>query len=122
METKVNFYNDDCHWYAEVPEHIKAENIMVGGADAFLEQAFNHFGNTNSWQKILSIVITDYQERNSLFRLAMTSHNQHGAYYRVDTLSTKVYGVITVDTVWLCNVVHTVCGEHPKEIYIRQID
>ena len=122
MEAKVYFYNDGGNWYANVLEHTKEENLMVGGADAFLEQAYIAFGNRSKLEKSLDIVFTDKKDNcGYVAKLTMTSHNQYGAYYSIE-FTPQFSPTIPIDSLWLCNVTHTVCGEHPKEIYIRQID
>lgn len=104
---KLRFYKENQSWYADVKEHPKADNLMINGADVFLESVSN--GKPEVTLTFSRKPINDYQ-----YHLSVKSHNQWGATYSVEGKDLSA----PVDTLWLCNVMHTVMMEHPKNIYV----
>ena len=100
---EIRFYRSGTEWFADVPQHTKAENQMVAGADT--HEVFvvlsSDIPNPDEWKLHLHIV----------------EHDKFGATYKV-----KAAGQEGVQIAWLCNVMHTVFGgEHPTDIYIHSI-
>ena len=117
MKTKLKFFKQDGRWYADVPEHSLEDNEMVLGADVFLELL------SNGRSEVILNIATE-ERYVPWVKLAMTSHDNDGAEYilsgrLIDEM--EEVGVNFPMTVWLCNVVHTVLGEHPETIYITAI-
>ena len=119
---KIRFYKDNQKWYADVPQHTKAENIMVFGSDAFLE-CLSWYLEVKNRKRIhdITITITDEKPKDYLFHLLRYAHNGYGANYSIiPSIDGEKYKM-NVDKLWLCNVMHTVFQEHPKDIYITEI-
>lgn len=131
----LDFYRESdengIRWYADVPQHKKEENIMVSGADVFLESFFSyvmaHYKLTPEDRRIYVVCCDDntYPDYygDNLFILHRISHNGYGATYSVEAgyeFSAERNNEIIPNKfhLWLCNVVHTVFGDHPKTIYI----
>jgi len=113
----VRFYKEDNRWYADVPQHTKAENLMVAGADKFLDEIC--FGNDK-----VQLTVSDLISPKPAFLLHRINHNGYGATYEIleshpesPALGSDVHGLKN-RKLWLCNVVHTVLGEHPRYISI----
>ena len=125
---KIRFYKYEGKWYADVPSHSMSENIMIGGSDEFLECLYQYVYHKTIYDSVerqdidsVTLIFTDKKPDNYLFRLRQYAHNGYGANYNIfQTCDGNCYK-ITVDRLWLCNVVHTVCGEHPKTIYITEV-
>lgn len=115
----VRFFKQNHSWYADVPNHTLAENLMVAGADALIESVSN--GNP---EVMVSVAWPNYPGKDWLFRLSRTSHNQHGATYDVtpstDIADSNLPGCFP-PIAWICNVTHDVLGEHPESIYILSV-
>lgn len=126
METKkIKFFKQDNRWYADIPNHTLEENEMVMGADILLDYLCRRDGN--------EVTLTVSEERPDWygvdFEFHMKEHDDEGATYEVggreiikfiEHLDGNVFG--DEPTVWLCNVMHDVFGEHPKHIYIYTIE
>jgi len=116
MKTKLEFFKQDGRWYADVPEHTLDENEMILGSDEFLEKISR--GN----ERIAMEFSTDSAD-SYLVKLSMSSHDEDGAEYLmsgpfIDAIEEG--GVTLPLTIWICNVTHTVLGEHPDVIYITR--
>lgn len=115
----IRFFKQNHSWYADVPNHTLAENLMVAGADALIESVSN--GNT---EVMVGVAWPNYPGKDWLFRLSRTSHNQHGATY--DVTPSKAVKLLSgagliPPKAWICNVTHDVLGEHPESIYILSV-
>ena len=114
MKRKISFYKDENEWYADVPFIAKAHNLMVAGADTFLESISN--GKDRVTLKIVSNPSCKDIEGYAYF-LKMTKHDFWGGTYDVyDGYSKEPF-----HTLWLCNVTHFVCGHHPHNIGILTV-
>lgn len=104
------YYNEYTHaWYADVKEHTAAQNIMVAGADKFLEKLS---GDS------LDVIVTVSDNLCGGCRLKRFAHNPGGAFYKVHAPD---YDAVDGSTLWLCNVTHTVLGKHPKWINVIDV-
>ena len=116
----IDFYKEDGQWYADVPQHTKEENEMVFGADKFLDAVSLLFCNGKNR---ITIFVSDNnraQESKFIGKLIRKKHDENGATYIVTGEVVDELGVSGFE-LWLCNVVHTVFGEHPESIYIHDI-
>lgn len=123
--TELSFYKENEKWYADVPQCSKEDNEMVCGADDFLEFLRKEGNNvvrikfaTGTNDMVNAAGIPDMSDMLCLTKLQRIKHEDDGAWYmpEPDTIFHMV------DELYLCNVMHTVCGEHPEEIYILNID
>lgn len=105
MKKEVRFYKQNNLWYADVPEHTLEENEMVAGSDRFLDDIAVS-------DEVIMEISTERPESEYYAHLKRVEHTSTGATYEVTNVS-SVPG-----KVWICNVTHTVLGEHPKNIYI----
>ena len=99
-------------WFADVPQHTKAENQMVAGADTLLEEV------SDGADEVFVVLSSDIPNPDEWkLHLHIVEHDKFGATYKV-----KAAGQEGVQIAWLCNVMHTVFGgEHPTDIYIHSI-
>lgn len=110
MKITIRFYKEivdgwGC-WYADIPEHTKEENEMVMGSDNLLEILSNG-------ENEITIEVSNKPEENYLIRFKRINHNSSGAdYVNID---------MEYETIWICNVTHTIFGEHPELLYITKI-
>ena len=114
---KVGFYRKDGKWYADVAGHTEAQNMMIAGADKFCEMLDNYFGKPDG-QLTLTVGEED-MNGDYIFKLRRLIHDTFGATYSAkyngyDSKKNRLF--------WLCNVVHSVFGDHPKYIYIYRIE
>lgn len=119
MKKKISFYKEDGSWYADVPFIPKANNLMVAGADTFLETISN-----GSDRLTLTIETSSRKILKPLFLLTRTNHDFWGAEYEIwsfDKAEWTAHFPI-LPKLWLCNVTHFVLGRHPKYISIIKID
>ena len=109
MKRKVSFYKENGSWYADVPMMPKSSNLMVAGADTFLDKI------SEGHNRINMSINTKYikQAKYALFR---SKHDFWGGTYDVYNL-----GGDMIHKLWLCNVTHFVLGRHPKFIAIKDI-
>ena len=112
----LSFYKKVKCWYAEVPEHTEAQNLMVAGADQMCEAMA-------SGKKRVSVdFVADAATtpKGTIVHLQKISQTAYGATY---SISTKVrLGVAIPNQCWLCNVTKTVCGGyHPDSIDVVAI-
>ena len=115
MKRKISFYKDGNEWYADVPFIPKANNLMVAGADTFLEDMSN--GSERVTLKIVSNPSAKDIEGCDYY-LKMTKHDFWGGTYDVY----DGYSKEPMHTLWLCNVTHFVCGRHPGRIGILNVE
>lgn len=114
MEKKLRFYKEEGRWYADVPEHTKEDNEMVFGSDEFLDVI------SNNKTEVTLAVTTDEPKKGYYIKLALIMHDDDGGEYIIsrplaDELNEMGF------TVWICNVTHTVFGEHPEVMYLTEI-
>lgn len=109
---KILFYKESDQWYADVPGHTKAENRMVAGADKFLDKCdMDHDG------KVTIRVGEDNLNGDYIYSLSRIQHDKYGGTYLVKKNGSRLgYSIF-----WLCNVTHSVLGEHKKKLYIYSI-
>ena len=108
----LRFYRSGTEWFADVPQHTKAENQMVAGADTLLDRVSNGAG------EVFVVLSSDIPNPGEWkLHLHLVEHDKYGATYKV-----KAAGQDGTQLAWLCNVMHTVFGgEHPTDIYIHSI-
>ena len=108
----LRFYRSGTEWFADVPQHTKAENQMVAGADTLLDQV------SNGADEVFVVLSSDIPNPGEWkLHLHLVEHDKYGATYKV-----KAAGQDGTQLAWLCNVTHTVFGgEHPTDIYIHSI-
>jgi hypothetical protein len=109
MNTHLRFYKKNDNWYADVPSHEEADNIMVEGSDILLDKV-------SRGKSEVKLCFTDNPQMTD-FVLIQTHHDEFGADY-------VVFGSNHGDNLskmkcWICNVTHTVLGEHPEIIMIH---
>lgn len=114
----IEFYREGNQWYADVPEHTKEDNQMVLGADKFLDAV--SLAACYNMNRILIAVSTDNASQEFMAKLVRKKHDEEGATYVVTGKLAKDMGFEGAE-LWLCNVAHTVLGEHPESIYIHDI-
>lgn len=117
MKKIIQFFKQDCKWYADVPEHSLMDNEMVLGSDEFLEKVSDGYDKIN-------LGLSTEEPETYLVKMTMVSHDDDGAEYLIsgeliDNMEYVGYNIPM--TVWICNVTHTVFGEHPEKIYITDI-
>lgn len=114
---KLKFYKKENKWYADVPEHTEAQNLMVAGADTLIEHMSN--GQNSIEVELVNADLLDATEypRSWLVKMTRFEHDPFGATYLC-----KIRGKVIPWPAWLCNVTHTVFGEHPKKIFITGIN
>ena len=107
----LRFYKDGGGWFADVAGHTQAQNRMVAGADTLIE------GFANGGTEVRVVVSADVDDP-APYRVKMTriEHDPWGATYLA-----KIEGCALPRPAWLCNVTHTVFGEHPRTIYIHSV-
>ena len=103
----LDFYKKDFNWYADVPNHTEAENLMVDGSDTLLEQI------ADGRSRITIEFVTDPRIARAV--LIRSNHTSDGATYEVFSHDWKISKM----KCWICNVTHDVLGEHPELIMIK---
>lgn len=104
-------------WYADIPNHSLEENEMIAGSADFLEKV-NHLTDKNG-----EVIVTcsDNNEAGTFIaKLLMKNHNQWGATHILTGPKAEKYNAVGFE-LWICNVTHDVLGEHPRSIYIHNI-
>lgn len=111
INKELLFYKDGKCWYADVEGHTQAQNLMVAGADKLIE------GFSCGKPGVVVRVSSDC-ERPKPYKVRMRriEHDPFGATYLA-----FIKGKTLPRPAWICNVTHTVFGEHPKRIYIHEI-
>lgn len=111
VNKELLFYKDGRCWYADVEGHTQAQNLMVAGADKIIE------GFSGGKPGVMVKVSADCDKPKPYkVRLRRIEHDPFGAAYLA-----FIKGKTLPRPAWLCNVTHTVFGEHPKRIYIHEI-
>lgn len=100
----ITFIKKDNRWYADIPYDDPEELEMVEGADVLLQ-----YLSEGHDQIRLTISLNKQKAKNPL-HLQLIQHNECGATYQI--------GDDPKDTIWLCNVVHTLFQDHPRDLYI----
>ncbi len=101
---------DNGKWFVIYPDYegLQEDLEMVDGADTLLE-----YLTTDGMYVSL---MADTESHSNWACLQLTEHDELGGTY-------EVLGVDGFDeSVWLCNVVHAVFGEHPEAIFFKVID
>lgn len=114
---RIEFYKENGQWYANVEGHSKEENEMVAGADKFLD-------SISMGKEYVSMNVSDKICPKCQFLFQRIDHDDYGATYIVvgnhpdaPALGADCFS-IPQKKFWLCNVVHTVFGEHPEFISV----
>ena len=129
MNKKIIFYKEDNKWYADIPQHTKEDNEMVMGADILLD--FLAKGGDE-----VKLYVSDKEPEYPSFYYSlaplyfkMKEHDDEGATYSIGGYEAANIVMNMKDTfgtlepsVWLCNVMHSVFGEHPNEIWVLEIE
>ncbi len=110
----ILFYKKENNWYADIEGHTETENIMVGEACDILNALSKEVCTSDNPCLLLS-VINSY-EPSSYLASKRRSHNGYGATYNVINCRNNDFKEF-----WLCNVVHSVFRDHPKELSIVAI-
>ena len=112
VRKELRFYRSGTEWFADVPQHTRAENQMVAGADTLLEEV------SDGADEVFVVLSSDIPDPGECkLHLHRVAQDKCGATYKV-----KAAGQDGVQIAWLCNVMHTVFGgEHPTDIYIHSI-
>ena len=119
---ELKFESDGNSWAAEVPEHTRAQNLMVAGADRVIE----HFAEGDNEVTMGFRTVeppkgkgpkgADGQPLKPIFTMRRIEHDAWGATY-------LVFGLTAIPVpAWICNVTETVLGEHPKQILVYKIE
>lgn len=103
---------EDGRWYVVLPEYPGSQEDleMVEGADLMLAAL------TTDGLYVSFDIDHENPRAEDGFKLEMEAHDDDGAFYNVIGCD-RFMG-----TIWLCNVVHTVFGEHPETIYCSSIE
>lgn len=121
IDKVIRFYReDDGYWYASVPGHTKAQNKMVAGSDKFLQACLDYVNKYEPEiykEDSLYMNICTEKPKAYMFKLTRLFHGRYGATYSIKQ-EKDCDLKIPVKMCWLCNVTHTVLGEHPKTIYV----
>ena len=127
MKTNLRFFKQDGRWYADVPEHSLDENEMVLGADEMCE-FLSRGKDSVTVEMETGLVLSIYEPKQYLLKLTMLEHDDEGATYSLSGYlfnemmdAAMSEGAAPSLTAWLCNVTHTVFGEHPEVIWITKI-
>ena len=122
MKKKIKCFKQDNKWYADIPNHTLEENEMVMGSDIALDLL-------SKGKKEIVLEVSDEYSNNTLLHFNLKKHDSEGAYYGISGILynefaevlTNELGIIDHE-IWICNVTHDVFGEHPKDIYITNIE
>lgn len=117
MEKYLEFYKENGIWYADIPENTPEENEMLLGADEFLEKMVGEC-------KRVGMDLTTDDQMSYLVKMKMVMHDDVGGEYvlsgpLIDEAESN--GTSMPMTAWICNATHTVFGEHPDIICIKEI-
>lgn len=129
MTKKITFYKENNKWYADIPQHTKEDNEMVMGADILLD--FLSKGGDK-----VKLVVSDTKPETPSYYYTLSplyfkikEHDDDGATYSIGGYEAAniimnmkdVFGTLE-PSVWLCNVMHSVFGEHPQEMWVTEIE
>lgn len=106
------FHKDEGGWYAEVPTHTRSENAMVAGADCLVER----MSRGDNTVEVKFRTLESSTKPNPVFKMVRFLHDRFGATYWVQGATAIPFPA------WLCCVTHDVTGEHPKRIYVHEIN
>lgn len=106
------FHKDDEGWYADVPTHTRGENAMIAGADRVVERMSQ--GHNNVEIKFRTQESTT--KPKPLFTMNRILHDRFGGTYLVHGMTLIPFPA------WLCCVTHDVAGEHPRNLYVHEIN
>ena len=103
---------EDGRWFVILPEwYGDQEDLeMVEGADKMLDAL-----TTDGMYSSLDISMDDPEEED-YFTLDIEAHDEDGAFYNVIGCD-KFEG-----TIWFCNVMHFVFGDHPDRLFCKVIE
>lgn len=103
---------EDGRWFVILPEWDgdQEDLEMVEGADKMLDSL-----TTDGMYSSLDISMEDPEDED-YFTLDIEAHDEDGAFYNVIGCD-KFEG-----TIWLCNVMHFVFGDHPDRLFCRVIE
>lgn len=122
----LSFIKENGIWYADLPEFlelglgIKANLMMVDGADTFLDLL-----SQNGYQITLKLSRQAYEGYTGRIKKTRIGMNldlledighapvEYGAYYEAVELNRNPYQ----HQLWLCPVTEYVFGEYPEEIF-----
>lgn len=111
MEKKLRFYKEEGRWYADVPEHTKEDNEMVFGSEDFLNVI------SKDKAEVTLTINTEEPKGGYYIKFALVNHDEDGGEYIISgPLADEI--IEMGFTVWICNVTHTVFGEHPETMYL----
>ena len=103
---------EDGRWFVVLPEWDgdQEDLEMVENADNMLSAL-----TTDGMYSSLDINLEEPEE-GDYFTLEIEAHDEDGAFYNVIGCD-KFEG-----TIWLCNVMHFVFGDHPDRLYCKVIE
>ena len=103
---------EDGRWFVVLPNYEGPfEDLeMVENADKMLDAL------TSDGLYVTLDVLNEEPTQDNYFSLDMEAHDEDGAHYNVINCN-QFQG-----TIWLCNVVHEVFGEHPERLYCKVIE
>ena len=109
MEISFEKWNNG-KWYVIMPEYqgLHDDLEMVEGADKLLD-------NLTDDNLYVNLDVSTKEEFFTCSILELISHDESGAYYEVQDCPWFE------GTIWLCNVVHEIFGEHPEKINFKII-
>lgn len=113
MRTQLKFYKKNERWYADVKGHTEEDNEMILGSDSLLDILCD--GNDTVVLDISDKFVEGYK-----LKFSITNHDEDGAEYLIAGPLADAMNEIGF-TIWICNVTHTVFGEHPEIIYLVNI-
>ena len=117
MEKYLEFFKLNGIWYADIPENTLDENEMLLGADEFLEKVVGDC-------KRVAMDLATEEPEDYLVKMVISSHDDMGGEYIISGKLVDKFeddGTSLPMTAWICNATHTVFGEHPDVIYIKNI-
>lgn len=117
MEKYLEFFKLNGIWYADIPENTLDENEMLLGADEFLEKVVGDC-------KRVAMDLATEEPDEYLVKLSIASHDDMGGEYLLSGKLVDKFednGTALPMTAWICNATHSVFGEHPDTIYIKNI-
>ena len=103
---------EDGRWFVILPEWDgdQEDLEMVEGADKMLDAL-----TTDGMYSSLDISMEDPEDED-YFTLDIEAHDEDGAFY-------NVIGCDKFDgTIWLCNVMHFVFGDHPDRLFFKVVE
>ena len=111
MELSFEKYEDG-RWFVVLPDYdgLFEDLEMVENADKMLDAL------TTDGLCVTLDVICEEPTQENYFTLKIEAHDEVGAHYNVSECD-KFQG-----TIWLCNVVHEVFGDHPERLYCKVIE